>query len=218
MSITGSDLYVKGNIEFDGKIYGDGSLLTGINAISGLTDNYITRANGATAIENSIIYDSGTNIGIGTTAPVAKLHIGDAGTVPNAMPITGSDAYIKGNLELDGNLYGTGSILTGPVINTPTPLNVTTSGIAAPPATILRITGNPGAVVIPNSTIQIAAGTAGQTLVLIGTSDANTVKFHNNDGLKLSQGVSFTLGQGDMLNLVYDATLGLWVELARSNN
>jgi hypothetical protein len=178
----------------------------------------MTRANGATAIENSIIYDSGTNIGIGTAEPAARLHIGDGGTVSNAMAITGSDLFVKGNLELDGNIYGTGTILTGPVINTPTPLNVTTSGISAPPAAVLRITGDPGAVDIPASTTQIAGGSAGQVLTLIGASDTNTVKFHHNDGLKLSQGVSFTMGQGDVLNLIYDASLSLWVELARSNN
>ena len=39
------------------------------------TDNYIPRFNGSSALENSVMYDDGTNIGIGTTSPAAKLDI-----------------------------------------------------------------------------------------------------------------------------------------------
>lgn len=50
--------------------------LTGAGGVSGAgTDNYIPRWNGTTALENSIIYDDGTGIGIGTTSPAAKLHV-----------------------------------------------------------------------------------------------------------------------------------------------
>lgn len=40
------------------------------------TANYIAKFNGSsTTLGNSIIYDNGTNIGIGTSSPVAKLHL-----------------------------------------------------------------------------------------------------------------------------------------------
>ncbi|MFA5023493.1 MAG: hypothetical protein WC523_00850 [Patescibacteria group bacterium] len=39
------------------------------------TDNYIPRWNGTTALENSVIYDNGTNVGIGTTDPVRLLDV-----------------------------------------------------------------------------------------------------------------------------------------------
>ena len=38
-------------------------------------DNYISRWNGTDALENSIIFDDGTNIGIGTTTPTSKLSV-----------------------------------------------------------------------------------------------------------------------------------------------
>ncbi|MBF0331640.1 MAG: hypothetical protein HQL17_06855, partial [Candidatus Omnitrophica bacterium] len=141
MAITGADAYIKGNIEFDGKIYGDGSLLTGINAISGLNAGYISKAGSATSIVDSGIYQSGSNIGIGTTAPrgllevdatpytspfivTTALNVGVGTVTPtallqvgagqsNAMPITGKDAFVAGNLEVDGKIYGDGSALTG---------------------------------------------------------------------------------------------------------
>jgi hypothetical protein len=39
------------------------------------TDNYIPRFNGSSALENSVMYDDGTNIGIGTTSPATKLQV-----------------------------------------------------------------------------------------------------------------------------------------------
>jgi hypothetical protein len=51
------------------------------NRISGSgTDNYIPRFNGTNALENSIIYDNGTNVGIGTASPSSLLEI--AGSAP----------------------------------------------------------------------------------------------------------------------------------------
>ncbi|MFH0754545.1 MAG: hypothetical protein V2A70_08270, partial [Candidatus Omnitrophota bacterium] len=64
----------------------------------------------------SFFYVSGTsgNVGVGTTESGALLHVGGgAGAAPDAMSITGADAYIKGNLEVDGKIYGDGSQLTG---------------------------------------------------------------------------------------------------------
>jgi hypothetical protein len=39
------------------------------------TDNYIPKFNGSSALENSVMYDDGTNIGIGTTSPGWKLDV-----------------------------------------------------------------------------------------------------------------------------------------------
>ncbi|MDP3052359.1 MAG: hypothetical protein Q8N22_00130 [bacterium] len=50
--------------------------LAAVQAILGEgTTNYLAAFTGANQIGNSIIYDTGTNVGIGTTAPVAKLQI-----------------------------------------------------------------------------------------------------------------------------------------------
>ena len=44
-------------------------------ALSGGTDNYVPLWNGTDALESSVIYQDGTNIGIGTTNPDGLLHI-----------------------------------------------------------------------------------------------------------------------------------------------
>lgn len=46
------------------------------NPITGTgTTNYLSKFTGSTTLGNSLIYDNGTNIGIGTTSPSSKLHI-----------------------------------------------------------------------------------------------------------------------------------------------
>jgi hypothetical protein len=55
---------------------GSGSFVTAVQP----TSNYLNKFTGNASIANSLIYDNGTNIGIGTTAPTSKLHIVTTGT------------------------------------------------------------------------------------------------------------------------------------------
>jgi len=50
------------------------------STISGTT-NYVAKFTGANSIGNSVIYDNGTNVGIGTTTPQDKLDVRDAMSV-----------------------------------------------------------------------------------------------------------------------------------------
>ncbi len=81
----------------------------------------------------------------------------------------------------------------------------------------LEIAGSGGAVDI-SANPQIAAGTTGQEIMFICTSDVNTVKFDDGTGLQLAGGASFTMGSGDVLVLTYNGTLAVWVEVSRSDN
>jgi len=96
--------------------------LTITNSSSGVsgsgTDNYIPRFNGTTAIENSIMYDDGTNIGIGTASPTAKL------SVAGALKVTGStsgNTRIWGYDHTDGTMgiitIGSGLSLSGDALS-----------------------------------------------------------------------------------------------------
>lgn len=76
-------------------------LQTALNAkITGsLTTNFLPKATGSTTLGNSLIYDNGTNVGIGTTAPtLAKLHVkGDNGS---------AIAYLYNNSGTAGQVNG----------------------------------------------------------------------------------------------------------------
>ncbi|MBF0331638.1 MAG: hypothetical protein HQL17_06845 [Candidatus Omnitrophica bacterium] len=286
MPITGKDAYIAGNLEIDGKIYGDGSALTGVSAISGLNAGYISRAGSSSTIVDSGIYQSGSyigigttapgfpltidtgsgiglllqrtglasvqlyhdstsgsvgafsnndfsivtnnvaritvlaggNVGVGTSAPVALFHVGS--TPPSGTAdLSSNSAFIKGNLEVDGKIYGS-VVLSGPLVLTPPvtgTLNVVAgTGITPLANSLIRIAGNAGPVVV-SANPAIVAGSDGQELVLLGSDNTNTVTFNTGNGLALDSGVSFTMGAGDVLRLIYDAANSVWREVARTN-
>jgi len=82
---------------------------------------------------------------------------------------------------------------------------------------IQRIVGAGGAVDI-TADPQIVDGSDGQIVIIQGTSDTNLVKLDDGTGLALSGGVSFTLGNNDIISLMYDSGESEWIELYRSNN
>ena len=82
------------------------------------------------------------------------------------------------------------------------------------------VAGNGGAVTL-TSTPSITAGTAGQEICLIGTSDANTLQIDDESTLagttlELAGDVSMILGLHDTICLVYYNSH--WIELSRSDN
>ena len=80
----------------------DGSVSTGpAGGITGsLTTNYVTKATGTNTIGNSLIFDNGTNVGIGTVTPNSRLHISGTGAelgiqiAKNGSDTVGAGPYI----------------------------------------------------------------------------------------------------------------------------
>ena len=89
------------------------------NPVTGTgTTNYVSKFTSSSAIGNSQIFDDGTNVGIGTASPLAKLHV--AGTVATDSALADVSAYriIKPNsgFRVTANSSETGAIkITYPV-------------------------------------------------------------------------------------------------------
>ena len=122
-----TNLKVTGSIELEGILY-DGNSSAGTNGqvlsststgtdwvtlseISGVdgtgTANYLSKWLDANTITNSLVYDNGTNVGIGTTNPQTKLHVnGSIGayTSDYAAGSTGSRLLMK-TFATTGNTY-----------------------------------------------------------------------------------------------------------------
>jgi len=81
----------------------------------------------------------------------------------------------------------------------------------------MKIVGSGGAINI-TADPQIVVGQAGDILTLQGTNDTNTVLLEDGTGVELVGGVSFTIGNNDVITLVYDNTKTKWVEVSRTEN
>lgn len=96
------------------------SLSSGING-SGTT-NYVSKFTSSNVLGNSLIFDNGTNVGIGNASPSAKLHV--TGTILASSTITGSSLIKSGGtsaqiLMADGSVItaGTNITISGGVIS-----------------------------------------------------------------------------------------------------
>ena len=135
--------------------------------------------------------------------------------------------YDGTDLVIDSKLVGTGGVkINGGTIYTPTSDNNITAGTGVTAAMILsrivRVAGSGGAVTI-TATPNVADMTDGQIVIFQGTDDTNTVTFQDesnlaNSALALSGGADMTLGQGDMLTIMYDLGDDKWYEISSSDN
>lgn len=83
------------------------------------TANYITKFTSSSNIGNSVIYDDGTNVGIGTSLPAAKLNVYSS---------TGTVADLSGSIRVE-NASGTAGTYAGILFKTYDTLNSFVTGI-----------------------------------------------------------------------------------------
>ena len=79
-TVNGTSLLGSGDLGTIGVAYGGIGVTT-------LTSGYVLKGNGTSAVSASVIYDTGTNVGIGTSSPTSKLDVNGV--------ITGGDGTIK---------------------------------------------------------------------------------------------------------------------------
>jgi hypothetical protein len=131
------------------------------------------------------------------------------------------ELYANGNTVTVGPGTGTATLNvdgTFAMVPNSTQLITAGTGITADESYV-RIAGNAGAVTITaNPQITTTAAVQdGQFLILKGTNDTNTVTIVAGNGVTLEGGVDFTMGDNDILQLIYDAVDGAWIEVTRSD-
>jgi hypothetical protein len=82
------------------------------NPVTGTgTNNYVTKWTGTNTVNSSQIFDNGTNVGIGTASPSAKLHV--VGNVTVSATLQTANAKITGTIADSSNQVGTaGQVLS----------------------------------------------------------------------------------------------------------
>ncbi|MFH0754543.1 MAG: hypothetical protein V2A70_08260 [Candidatus Omnitrophota bacterium] len=110
--LSSNSALIKGNLEVDGIIYGNGSQLTGVaGAVSGLTNYSVPRslADGKTLIDSGIYLNASGNVGVGTTSPAYALDV--MGTFKSVK----AGVNIVPNVSFDLSVGGSGIYSTGAI-------------------------------------------------------------------------------------------------------
>jgi len=135
---------------------------------------------------------------------------------------------VTGSLNYSTENYGTtgmgnivlsdGATITNPTLNYPARPTGTVSAATGITAAMLSrmIYFNTAAAINITANPQIANGANGQIITIIGSSDTNTLTLDDTDGLRLTG--QCILGIGDNITLLYEGTIGDWIEISRSNN
>lgn len=87
LTFSGGPITSSGTITMAGTL----GVANGGTGASSLNSGYLVKGNGTSAVSASVIYDDGTNVGIGTSSPTEKLVLNSAGNVQVATK------YINGN-------------------------------------------------------------------------------------------------------------------------
>ena len=199
-SVTYSDIYeqINGN---------------GISDLSGGT-MAISSGRGKGAGASNITFSTATTLTTGTILQ----------TISEKARITGAGQLLIGSTSASGTamvqVSGSAQLAAGGTpIYVPLSTGTVTAGTGITSAMLsgdMRYNGGSAVTITANP--QIAAGTDGQVIKIIGLSDTNTLTISTGNGLKLQAGIPFTIGAGDVIELTYVAALSVWVENYRSDN
>jgi len=124
-------------------------------------------------------------------------------------------------LDVTGDATITGSITSGKVIHIRTSQVLTAATTITVDSTLHNVSA--ASPISLTNTPTLAAGIDGQKIIIVGTSDTNTIILRDDRNLAytdlfLSGEVDMTLALGDMIELFYDSSMPGWCELSRSIN
>lgn len=209
---------------FSGNLTGTASLVAGFTRNGGTLT--LSGGHGLTVttagITSVTLPTSGTLVANPMTT-AGDLIVGGTAGAPTrlAAGITSVEDYSTENYGATGMgdvVLNIGATMTDPVItNAPRSTGTVVAGTGITAAMLSRFMYfNTASAIDITADPQIANGTSGQIITIIGSSDTNTLTLDDTTGLRLTG--QMVLGIGDNITLFYEGTIGDWIEISRSNN
>jgi hypothetical protein len=196
----------------------DGSVSTLSNPVTGTgTTNFIPKFTGSTTLGNSLVYDNGTNVGIGTTSPSYKLDVNGTGRFTSNVTINSDDTGVIVDVAsrhglMKYYLYSTG--LVG--ANTGTDNNISTwlgrfSGSITSPTQVFQ-----DLVVMNSGNVGIGTTSPGSKLEIVGDNNVLSAVSKTGDTSLPTKNIASLTGvynngsNGHQLYINSTAELGPW--------
>lgn len=167
-----------------------------------------------------LTFFSGGDVDIGGEAGGAQLTVDGNKTTDNLFEaINDDDGAVGDSSFVIDKLGGIASRL----IYTPNALSNAGTSVADDAAitvtnTIMRMVGADAEAVLDTDPAVNDGVADGQIVIIQGTADANLVTIADNVNTQLAGGLSMTLGDGDVLCLMWDSNFSMWIEQYRSDN
>lgn len=178
----------------------------------------------ASGLQTKTAANSRTALGLGTIATQDAASVNITGGALNGSLGASTPSTIVAT-TIQGTTINASSDVTAQA-KLFTPSSAIQSLLAASPispnAAKIRVVGNGGAVTLTAVPTITNPAAEGQRILIIGTDDTNTVTLQNESALagsKLKLGAaSRVLGAGDVLDLIWDSVMALWLEVSFANN
>ena len=116
---------------------------------------------------------------------------------------------------VDGNIFLTSGGIALLILEPASASTVADAATFTATHPVHRISGDGGAATLDGTTAITDGQVDGQVLKLIGNSDTNTITI--NTGANTALNGQAILGLNDVINLLWDSTASVWVEMGRNN-